>query len=154
MDLKEQLNEAMKTAMKAKDAPRLSAIRMMKTAIINKEKEGGEALDDQAVIAVLSTLVKQRRESALAYRENDRPELAEKEEVELGVIQEFLPAQLSEDELKEIVEAAVAEAQASSMKEMGKVMKIVTAKTTGRADGKVVSEMVKARLSARRKEAL
>jgi len=147
MNLKDQLNEAMKAAMKAKDAPRLSAIRMMRTAIKNREIDSRVELDDEGVIGVLSTLVKQRRESALAYRENDRPELAEKEEAELAVIQEFLPAQLSEVEIGKMIEEAVAEAGATSMRDMGKVMKIVTAKTTGRADGKVVSEMVKARLS-------
>jgi hypothetical protein len=148
MSLSEQLNEAMKAAMKARDSLRLNAIRMMRTAIKNREIEERHELDDQAVIGVLSTLVKQRKESAQVYREGGRPELAEKEEQELAIIQEFLPAQLGEVELRAIIEAAVSETGAASPKDMGKVMKVVTGKTLGRADGRLVSELVKARLSA------
>lgn len=148
MSLQEQLNTAMKDAMRAKDSLRLNTIRMIRTAIKNREIDERKELDDQGVIAVLSTVVKQRRESAQVFRENDRLELAEKEEQELAVVMEFLPSQLSDDELKALIEEAVAEVGAASMKDMGKVMKVVSAKTTGRADGKLVSEMVKARLSA------
>jgi len=148
MNLSEQLNEAMKAAMKAKESLRLNAIRMIRTAIKNREIEERRELDDQSVISVLSTLVKQRKESAQVYREGGRPELAEKEEQELAIIQEFLPAQLDEAEIRAIIEAAVSEAGATSPKDMGKVMKIVTGKTLGRADGRLVSELVKARLSA------
>jgi len=148
MSLQEQLNTAMKDAMRAKDSLRLNTIRMIRTAIKNREIDERKELDDQGVIAVLSTVVKQRRESAQVYRENGRPELAEKEEQELAVVMEFLPSQLSDDELKALIEEAVTEVGAASMKDMGKVMKVVAAKTTGRADGKVVSELVKARLSA------
>lgn len=148
MNLQQKLNEAMKEAMKAKDSLRLNTIRMIRTAIKNREIEERKELDDQAVIAVLSTVVKQRRESAQVFRENNRPELAEKEELELAVVMDFLPSQLSEEEIRALIEEAVAEVGASSMKDMGKVMKVVSAKTTGRADGKVVSELVKERLSA------
>lgn len=148
MNLSEQLNEAMKAAMKAKDSLRLNAIRMIRTAIKNREIEERRELDDQAVIGVLSTLVKQRKESAQVYREGGRPELAEKEEQELAVIQEFLPTQLDEAELRAIIETAVNETGATSPKDMGKVMKAVTGKTLGRADGRLVSELVKERLSA------
>ena len=148
MSLTDQLTEAMKVAMKAKDSLRLNAIRLIRTAVKNREIEAREALDDQQVIGVLSTLVKQRRESAQVYRDNGREELAVKEEAELAVIQEFLPAQLDETELRAIIDAAVEETGAATMKDMGKVMKIVTARTTGRADGRLVSELVKARLSA------
>jgi len=148
MDLKEQLNEAMKTAMKAKEPLRLNAIRLIRTAIKNREIDERRELDDQEVIGVLSSLLKQRKESAQVYREGGRPELAEKEEQELAIIQEFLPAQLGEAELRAIIEAAVSETGAASMKDMGKVMKVVTGKTLGRADGRLVSEMVKARLGA------
>ena len=137
----------MKEAMRAKDSLRLNAIRLVKTAIKNKEIEARQEFDDQAVIGVLSTLVKQRRESAQIYRESNRVDLAEKEEQELAVIQEFLPQQLSEEEIKTIIEAAVAETGAASARDMGKVMKIVSAKTVGRADGRMVSELVKARLA-------
>lgn len=147
MDLKERLNEAMKEAMRAKDTLRLNAIRLVRTAIKNKEIDARHDLDDQEVIGVLSTLVKQRRESAEVFRANDRPDMAQKEEAELAVIQEFLPAQLGSEEIDAIIEEAVAESGAASMKDMGKVMKIVSARTTGRADGREVSERVKARLS-------
>lgn len=148
MSLSEQLNEAMKAAMKARDSLRLNAIRLVRTAIKNREIEERRELDDQEVIGVLSTLVKQRKESAQVYREGGRPELAEKEGQELAIIQEFLPAQLDEAELRAIIEAAVNETGAASMKDMGKVMKVVAGKTLGRADGRLVSELVKARLSA------
>lgn len=146
MSLVEQLNDAMKKAMKAKDALRLSTIRLIRSAVKNREIEVRGELDDEAVIEVLSSLVKQRRESAQVYRDNDRPELAEKEEAELRILQEFLPAQLSEEELLALIDAAIAEVGASSPRDMGKVMKIVSARTRGRADGKRVSELVKERL--------
>lgn len=147
MTLQTQLNDAMKEAMKAKDSLRLNAIRLIKTAVKNREIEARQELGDQEVIAVLSSLVKQRKESAQVYRDNDRVELAEKEEAELAVIQSFLPAQLDEVGIRELIEAAVAETGASSPRDMGKVMKIVSAQTLGRADGKLVSELVKARLA-------
>lgn len=148
MNLNEQLNEAMKAAMKARDSLRLNAIRMIRTAIKNREIDERRELDDQEGIAVLSTLVKQRKESAQVYREGGRPELAEKEEQELAIIQEFLPTQLGEEEIRAIIEAAVSETGAASMKDMGRVMKVVTGKTLGRADGRLVSDLVKDRLSA------
>ncbi|PLX83860.1 MAG: glutamyl-tRNA amidotransferase [Desulfuromonas sp.] len=147
MNIQDSLIEAMKAAMKAKDALRLATIRLARTAIKNKEIEQRCELDGAAAIAVLSTLVKQRKESAQLYREGGRLELAEKEEQEVAVLQEFLPSQLSEDEIRALVEEAVAETGASSMKQMGAVMKIVTGKTRGRADGRLVSDLVKARLT-------
>lgn len=147
MTLQTQLNDAMKEAMKAKESLRLNAIRLIKTAVKNREIDERRELGEQEVIAVLSSLVKQRKESAQVYRENGRPELAEKEEQELAVIQSFLPAQLDEVGIRELIEAAVVETGAASPKDMGKVMKIVSAQTLGRADGKLVSELVKARLA-------
>jgi hypothetical protein len=120
---------------------------MVKSAIKYKEVELIAQLDDQGVIGVLSTLVKQRKESAQAFREGNRIELAEKEEQELAILLEFLPQQLDEAGIKAIIEKAVAEAGATSAKDMGKVMKLVTPQTTGRADGRLVSELVKARLA-------
>ncbi len=146
MSIQNQLNEAMKTAMKAKDSLRLSTIRMARTALKNAEIEARQELDDQSAVKVLSTLVKQRREAADAYRAT-RPELAEKEEMELAVLQEFLPAQLSQSELQELIDKAIAESVASSMKDMGAVMKLVTPQTTGRADGRLVSELVRKKLT-------
>jgi hypothetical protein len=146
MSIQNQLVDAMKVAMKAKEALRLNTIRMARTALKNAEIETRQELDDAAVIKILSTLVKQRREAAEAYRET-RPELAEKEELEVAVLQEFLPAQLSEAEIKALVAKAVAGAGASSMKDMGAVMKLITPQTTGRADGKVVSDLVRKQLA-------
>jgi uncharacterized protein YqeY len=147
MSIQDQLLEAMKVAMKAKDSLRLSTIRLARTALKNAEIDTRQELDATAAIKILSTLVKQRREAAEAYRET-RPELAEKEELEVAILQEFLPEQLSETELLELVTKAVAESGASSMKEMGAVMKLVTPQTTGRADGKLVSVLVRKQLMA------
>lgn len=147
MTLKEQLDAAMKDAMRAKDSVRLNAIRMVKSAIKYKEVELIAQLDDQGVIGVLSTLAKQRKESAVAFREGNRLELAEKEEQELAVLLEFLPQQLDEAGIKAIIAETIAEVGATSAKDMGKVMKVLTPKTTGRADGRLVSELVKAALA-------
>ena len=142
MSIQDQLFEAMKVAMKAKDSLRLTTIRMARTALKNVEIDTRQELDEAAAIKVLSTLVKQRREAAEAYRET-RPELAEKEELEVIILQEFLPAQLSEAEIEALVTKAIAESGADSMKAMGAVMKLVTPQTTGRADGKLVSNLVR-----------
>ena len=146
MSIQDRLSEEMKAAMRARDSLRLGTIRMARTALKNAEIEARQALDDAATIKVLSTLVKQRREAAEAYRAT-RPELADKEEQELLVLQEFLPAQLSEAELEEMIAKAIAESGASSMRDMGAVMKLVTPQTTGRADGKLVSEIVRKQLA-------
>jgi len=146
MSIQDQLTEEMKVAMKARDSLRLSTIRMARTALKNAEIEARQELDDAAAIKILSTLVKQRREAAEAYRAT-RPELADKEEQELAVLQEFLPAQLSMDELEGLVAGAIAESGASSMRDMGAVMKLVTPQTIGRADGKLVSEIVRKQLA-------
>ena len=148
MSLKATLTAAMKEAMKAKDTLRLSTVRMTLAAIKNKEIAAGDELDDASVTAIMSTMVKQRREAAEAFRDGDRLELAEQEEAELIILQSFLPEQLSEDAVRELVAAVVTELGASSMKDMGGVMKVLTEKTRGRADGKLVSELVKARLMA------
>jgi len=146
MNIQEQLVEAMKIAMKARDNLRLSTIRMARTALKNAEIEAREGLDEAAAIKVLSTLVKQRREAAEAYR-GTRPDLAEKEELEVAVLQEFLPAQLDETALQRLVARAISESGATSMRDMGAVMKLITPQTTGRADGKLVSEMVRKQLA-------
>ena len=142
MSIQDQLFEAMKVAMKAKDSLRLTTVRMARTALKNVEIDTRQELDEAAATKVLSTLVKQRREAAEAYRET-RPELAEKEELEVAVLQEFLPAQLSEAEIEALVTKAIAESGADSMKAMGAVMNLVTPQTTGRADGKLVSNLVR-----------
>ena len=146
MSIQDRLAEEMKTAMRARDSLRLGTIRMARTALKNAEIEARQELDDAAAIKVLSTLVKQRREAAEAYRAT-RPELADKEEQELAVLQEFLPAQLSEVELGEMIARAITESGASTMRDMGAVMKLVTPQTTGRADGKLVNQVVRELLS-------
>ncbi|MDD2308304.1 MAG: GatB/YqeY domain-containing protein [Desulfuromonadaceae bacterium] len=143
MTLKEQLNNAMKAAMKARDNLRLSAVRMVRAAITNREIDARTVLDDQAVIDVISTLAKQRRESIRMYREGNRPELAEKEELELAILLEFLPVQLGSDEIDALVGQVILELEAHGAKDMGRVMKAVTPLTAGKADGKVVSDAVR-----------
>jgi uncharacterized protein YqeY len=147
MSLKQELTDAMKQAMKAKDSERLNAIRLIRSAIKNREIEARAELDDQGVIAILGTLVKQRKESAQVYRDNQRLDLAEKEEAELAVLQEFLPEPLSEEELVALIDGIIDEVGASSMRDMGPVMKLVGERAQGRADGKRASELVKARLA-------
>ncbi len=143
MTLKEQLNDAMKAAMKARDNLRLSAVRMVRAAIKNREIDTRTELDDQAVIDVISTLAKQRRESIRMYRDGNRLELAEKEESELAVLLEFLPVQLSTDEIDSYVRQIIIDIEAHGVKDMGRVMKAVTPLTAGKADGKVVSDAVR-----------
>lgn len=147
MSIAQQLTDSMKKAMKAKQPLRLGVIRLIRSAIKNAEIDKKVVMDDEQIISVMSTLLKQRRESAQIYRDNDRIDLAEKEEQEISVLQEFLPQQLTTDEIKTLVEGVIAEVGATSMKEMGMVMKKVSAQTVGRADGRLVSEMVKSCLA-------
>ena len=140
----------MTAAMKAKDANRLSTLRMAKAAVMNEEnKRGiGTVLTDEEVSRILQSLVKQRKDSIEQFTTNGRTELAEKEQAELVVLEEYLPQAASADEIAAAVEAAIAETGASSMKEMGLVMKAALAQLAGKtADGKLVSETVKAKLS-------
>ena len=143
MSLREQLNEDMKQAMKARDDLRLSAVRMVRAAIKNREIDTRTELDDKAVTEVISTLVKQRRESIRMYREGNRPDLADKEESELAVLIEFLPAQLSIDQIDKLVAQVILDIEAQGIKDMGRVMKAVAPLTAGKADGKLVSDAVR-----------
>ncbi len=145
--LKDKLNDAMKAAMKARDDLRLSAVRMVRAAIKNREIDTRTELDDQAVTDVISTLVKQRRESIRMYRDGNRPELAEKEELELAVLLEFLPTQLSLAEIDTLVSQVIQGLDAHGAKEMGRVMKAVTPLIAGKADGKAVSDAVRRQLA-------
>lgn len=147
MTLKEQLTDAMKAAMKARDNLRLSAVRMVLSAVKNREIDQRIDMDDQGIIEVISTLLKQRRESIRLYREGNRPELAEKEEAELNILLGFLPAQMSIAEINELVARVIQEIDAHGTKEMGRVMKAITPLTAGKADGKVVSDAVRSQLS-------
>lgn len=145
--LKTQLQDAMKTAMRAKDKHRLGVIRLMLAAIKQIEVDERIELDDARVLTVLDKMVKQRRESITQYEAADRQELADVEKAEIVVIQDFLPEQLSEAEISQLVEEAFAETGAASMKDMGKVMGFIKPKAQGRADMNVVSKMIKAKLA-------
>jgi len=147
MTLKEQLDAAMKQAMKARDDLRLSAVRMIRSMVKNREIELKHELDDQGVVEVISTLVKQRRESIRLYQEGNRQDLVDKEEAELAILLGFLPAQLNAAEIAELVTRVIGETGAAGIKDMGRVMKVLTPLTTGRADGKTVSDMVKQQLA-------
>lgn len=147
MSLKDQLNESMKTAMKARDDLRLSAVRMVRSMVKNREIDQKKELNDQEIIEVISTLVKQRRESIRMYREGNRPDLVEKEEAELEVLLGFLPAQLTTAEIEALVDRIISETGAQGAKDMGRVMKALTPLTAGKADGKTVSDTVKQKLA-------
>lgn len=134
--------------MKSKDEARLGALRMMKSALKKYEIDSMKPLDEGTEMQVLQTLVKQRRESADLFRKGNRPELADKEEGEIKLLESYLPSAPSSTELEEAVTAAIAETGATSSKQMGAVMKAASAKLTGkRVDGKALSELVKQRLS-------
>lgn len=150
MSLKDKLVADMTQAMKDKNANKLSTLRMAKAALMNEEnKRGvGAVLTDEEVSKVLQSLVKQRKDSIAQYEAAGRTELAEKERAELAVLEEYLPKAASQEEIAAAVDEAIRETGASSMKEMGAVMKAALAKLAGKtADGKMVSETVKAKLS-------
>jgi uncharacterized protein YqeY len=147
MDINVRLNEEMVTAAKSKDKIRLSAIRMLKSGLHNKEINLMRPLNESEILQVLSSMIKQRKDSIEQFAKGGRTDLVEKEEAELKVIQEFMPAQMSEDEVDALIKKTIEEAGAVSVKDMGKVMKILMPKLTGTADGKIVGEKVKGFLS-------
>ena len=144
--LTQQITDDMKTAMKAKDSVALGAIRMLRAAIKDKEIGLGKTADDADVIAVVGKLIKQRKDAASQYADAGRPELAEKENAEITVLEAYLPEQMSDDEITALVADAVAATGATSMKDMGAVMAIVREKAAGSADMGKVSAAVKAAL--------
>ena len=136
-------------AMRAKDQLRLDVLRMMKSAVKLKEVEKMKALEEAEVLAVLNTLVKQRKDSIEQFRKGGREELAQKEEAEIKIIEEYLPAAASEEDIRRAVAEAVQETGAASIKDMGKVMKAALARLAGKsADGGRVSQLVKEKLSS------
>ncbi len=147
MTLRDKLVEEMKTAMKARDDAKVSAIRMVRSAVKNREIDVGKELTDREVTEVIASLVKQRRESIRLFQEAGRDDLVTKEERELAILMDFLPKQLERDEIADIVEKAIAESGAEGIKDMGKVMKIVMPQVSGRADGNMVGEIVRGKLS-------
>ena len=149
MPIVEQIEKDLVAALKAQEALKLSVLRMMKAALMNKKVELGKAVGDPEATAVLRTLAKQRRESAEAFHKGGRTDLAEKEEAEIKIVEAYLPAAASDEEIDAAVAAAIAETGAATAKDVGKAMKAAMGKLAGKnADGKRVSEKVRARLGA------
>ncbi len=147
MSLKDKILEDVKTAMKSRDSDTVSTLRFVVSALKNKEIEvRPNTLTDQDAMGVLKKLCKQRQDSIEQFTAAGRDDLVLKEKTELAVIETYLPAQLSEDDLKKMIQAAITEVGASSPKDMGKVMQAVTVKTQGNADNKLVSQIVKSLL--------
>ncbi|SEW00239.1 hypothetical protein SAMN04488515_0596 [Cognatiyoonia koreensis] len=152
MDMRSRVNAALKDAMKAKEADRLATLRLINAAIKDKDialrgtDQEEEGVSDADVLAIMGRMVKQRQESARAYEEGGRLELAEKELEEIKIIEEFLPKQLDEDEAAAAVDAAIAEVGAENIRDMGKVMAVLKGKYTGQMDFAKTGPMVKARL--------
>ena len=149
MTLNERVGADITAAMKAKDAPRLSALRMLKAAIMNKGVEKGRALDDAEVLQVVGSLVKQRRDSIEQFGKAGRTDLVDKESAEVAVLEMYLPPAATVDEIEAAVDAAIAETGAATAKDMGRVMKAVMPKLAGKtADGRTVNDAVRRKLGA------
>ena len=148
MTFKEKVDQEMIRAAKAKDKIRLSALRMLKSGLHNREIDLKRDLGEAEFLQLLSSMVKQRKDSIEQFEKGGRIDLVEQEKAELKVIEEFLPSQLSEADLDAAITEAIREAGATGIRDMGKVMKVLMPKVTGRADGKAVGDKVKARLSA------
>lgn len=148
MSLKDTIIADLTAAMKEKNADKLSTLRMVKANLMNRQIDKGGDLTDEEIVKALQSLVKQRRDSVEQYEKAGRTELAEKEKTEIAVIEDYLPQGATQSEIDAAVSAAIAETGASSMKDMGSVMKATMANLAGKtADGKMVSEAVKAKLS-------
>ena len=147
MSLKERINEDMKTAMRARDTGRLAAIRLLLAAIKQREVDERTTLDDAGVTAIIEKMIKQRKDSISQFESAGRTDLVEQERAEMGVLAAYMPAQLSEAEIAEQVQAAVTETGAAGPQDMGKVMAVLKGKLAGRADMTAVSALVKAALA-------
>lgn len=148
MMLKEQISKDFNKALKARDERKLSALRLLRTEIKKREVSGQKKeLSDAEVMEAIATLVKQRLESIRLFREGQRQDLVEKEEAELQFLQTYLPQPLSQSAIEVLIDQVLLETRATGMKDQGKVMKAVMAKISGRAEGKIVSEIVKQKLS-------
>lgn len=150
MTLKKKMDQEMILAAKAKNKIRLSALRMLKSGLHNREIDLKRELNEAEFLQLLSAMVKQRKDSIEQFEKGGRTDLVEKEETELKVIQEFMPTPMSETELDAMIAEAIRETGAASVRDMGKVMATLMSKVTGKADGKMVGEKVKARLSVQR----
>lgn len=147
MSLKARINDDMKTAMRAKDAPRLSAIRLLLSAMKQKEVDERVELSDADIVAIIDKMLKQRRESITQFEKGGRQDLAETEKFEVGVLQAYMPQALSEDEINAEIAAAIQATGAKAISDMGKVMAILKPKFAGRADMGKVSALIKAKLA-------
>jgi len=147
MTLREQINEDMKTAMKARNAEKLAAIRLLQAALKQKEVDERIEITDDIVLAVIEKMLKQRKDSIEQYTAGKRLDLVAREEFEVGILSAYMPAQLSEDEVRAILDCVIAETGATTAKDMGKVMNALRAKVAGRADMGKLSAIVKARLA-------
>ena len=149
MALREKLDEDLKSAMRAKDSLRMNTVRALKSAVKYREIELMKPLDEAGILGVMATEIKRRRDSVEQYRAGNRADLADKEEAEIKILQEFLPQQLTPAEVEAKVVEVIARVGAQGPKDMGAVMKALLPDVQGRADGKVVSELVKQRLAGR-----
>ncbi len=147
MNLTERLKEAQKDAMRAKDKPRLGTIRMALAEVKQKEIDGRTTLNEAEVLAVLTKMIKQRKDAAQQYQDANRQDLADIELAEITVLEDFMPQPLSEQELAELIDQAIADTQASGMQDMGKVMGVLKPKVAGRADMGKLSGVIKSRLT-------
>jgi uncharacterized protein len=141
--IRERLGEDLKVAMRERAELRLSTIRMMRAEILNKDKEHGKETGEEDILKVLQSMIKRREEAAEQYTKGGREELAAKEREEIGIIQRYLPAQIDDEELRQAARGAIAETGAASMKEMGKVMGLLTKQLAGRAAASRISQVVK-----------
>ena len=150
MGILANLTDEIKTAMRAKDSLKLEALRAIKSAVILEQTAAGgsDTLSDEQEIKLVQKLVKQRKDSAQIFREQNRPDLAEPEETQAQVIAQFLPEQLSEEEITAIIKSIIEKTGASGMKDMGKVMGMASKEMAGKADGKTISTVVKAQLNS------
>ncbi len=148
MELKARLSEDLKAGLRSGDRLRVSVLRLLTALIKNREVEKRGALTDAEILQAVTSSVKQRQEAIEAYRRGGRQDLVDKEEAELAILQSYLPAPLASEELARLVREAIDEVQATSGKEMGKIMAVLMPRVTGRADGRAVSAMVREALSA------
>lgn len=144
--IKERLSEGMKTSLKAGDKSTLAFSRNLHAAIRKKEIDDRIDLDDGGVQKIITSLIKQRQDSIEQFKQGNREDLVAKEEAELKFLQGFMPAQLSEEELKKLIDEAVIETKATQIKDLGNVMKVLIPKVQGRSDGQVINQLVRARL--------
>jgi hypothetical protein len=147
MSLEERLVEEMKQALKSNDKLRLSTIRMIRSALKNKEIELRKKLEDEEVVKVIQVMVRKGEESVEQFQIGGRMDLVEKEKKEIEILKSFLPQPFSQEEILKIIDQSIQETQASSLKDIGKVMKSVMPKIGGKADGKLINQLVKERLS-------